>query len=108
MGIVVSEPRPRRHVIIFPERVLRVLDADRHAGRPLAARRSQQIARAFARVVVHELVHAIAPEHSHAKQGLMRGTLNRQLLLSRELPVNPACHAAIVGALQSPGAVMLS
>ena len=101
MGIVVAEPHPRRHVIVFPLRVLRVLNVNQQAGRPPAARYNRPTARAFARVVVHELVHAIVPGHSHSERGLMRGTLNRQVLLRQELPIDPGYHVAIATALQS-------
>ncbi len=101
MGIVVPAAHHlRRRVIVFPGRVLRVLDADRPPGMPPADTYNLEIARAFARVVVHELVHALAPEHSHAEQGLMRGTLNRRFLLGHELPIDAACRVAISSALQ--------
>ncbi len=100
MGIVVPAAHPRRRVIVFPNRVLRVLDVDRPAELPPAATYNPATARAFARVVVHELVHALAPEHSHAEQGLMRGTLNRRFLLGHELPIDAACRVAISSALQ--------
>ncbi len=101
MGTVVpATHHPRRRIIVFPGRVLQVLDADRPPGRPPADTYHLETARAFARVVVHELVHALAPEHSHAEQGLMRGTLNRRFLLGHELPIDAACRVAISSALR--------
>jgi len=100
MGTVVpAAHHPRRRVIVFPARVLRVPDADRPAGRPPADTYHLETARALARVVVHELIHALAPQHSHAEHGLMRGTLNRRLLLGDELPIDAACRVAISSAL---------
>jgi len=66
MGMVVPSDLPRRRVIVFPLRLLRVLQARRQAGGPTNAWYSPPIGRAMARVVVHELMHAIAPEHSAA------------------------------------------
>lgn len=100
MGMVVPTTHPRRRVIVFPRRVLRVLDEERPAGRRPADTYRLETSRAFARVVVHELIHALAPEHSHAEQGLMRGTLSRRFLFGRELPIDPACQVALSSALR--------
>ena len=45
--------------------------------------------------LVHELVHAIVPEHSHSQDGLLRGTLDRRLLLAQDLPLGVECVAAV-------------
>lgn len=99
MGAVASAVHLLPYVIVFPERVLQVMEPHRQADRPPKYNRT--MARAFAKVVVHELVHAIAPEHSHSVRGLMRSTLDRAFLLDPELQIDAGCRAAIVGALQA-------
>ena len=100
MGITV---RGARRLIIFSKRVLYILDSRQQSCCLPAARHTPEAARAFARVAAHELVHALAPEHSHAARGLMRGSLTRQHLLAEELPVDPECRAALALALRSAG-----
>jgi len=99
MGTVVPNENRRRRLLVFPTRVLRVLGLDRRSGRPPLAFHNLETARALARVVVHELIHALSPDHSHAAGGLMRGTLNRKFLLRPDLPIDSECRAALQSAL---------
>ncbi len=101
---MVPGSRPPR-VIVFPGRVFRVIDAYRDLGGPRAVRYNRATARALARVVVHELGHAIAPEQPHAEEGVMRGTLSRRFLEARELRIDAASRAAIIRALRAREAV---
>ena len=100
MGVVVPSAPARRTVIVFPTRVLTVLGVERPPGAPGLGFRTTLGARAFARVIVHELVHALAPEHSHAEDGLMLGTLNRDLLQRRELRLDRECEEALLSGLR--------
>ena len=97
MGITV--PTARR-LVIFSKRVLLALGSHQQSCCPPAASHTPKVARAFARVVAHELVHALAPGHSHAARGLMRSALNRKFLLAEELPVDPECRAALASAMR--------
>ena len=47
----------------------------------LSTEDERNLARALARVVVHEAFHAIAPELPHAKKGLTSSNLTRRVLL---------------------------
>jgi hypothetical protein len=60
---------------------------------------AREVAIAAARVVVHELVHALAPEKPHAAFGLMKGTLDRADLLAPRLLIMPDAALAMQAAL---------
>jgi hypothetical protein len=59
--------------------VRRALGQKESVGSP---RELVELSRALARVVAHEVVHALAPERGHAEWGLMAATLNREALLA--------------------------
>jgi hypothetical protein len=54
---------------------------------------------ALARVVVHEIVHAVLPAEPHARRGLMMETLDRTALAGRRPTLTPACIRALSRAL---------
>jgi hypothetical protein len=101
MGIAVPTESVRRQVIVFPTRVLSVMGVRRPPGGAGAAFYKRPVARAFARVVVHELVHALAPGLSHAETGLMRGTLDRMLLERSDLTLDQDSENALRSALRA-------
>jgi hypothetical protein len=65
--------------------VRRTLGHRESAGSP---RQLVELSRALARVVAHEVVHALAPERGHAEWGLMAATLNREALLADEVALD--------------------
>jgi hypothetical protein len=54
---------------------------------------------AIARVVAHEVVHAVAPREPHTARGLMHGNLDRVFLTGREAIVDPGCAEAFLKGL---------
>ena len=60
--------------------------------RPLGPRESHRMGRAVARVILHELVHAAAPERPHARSGLMAARLTRSDLESLDTAVDTNLH----------------
>jgi hypothetical protein len=50
---------------------------------------------ALGRVVVHEVVHALAPQRPHSRQGLMAESMGRAQLLGRRLPIDEATARAV-------------
>ena len=99
MGIVVPGAGPRRRIIIFPTRVLRVLGEEHRGGWPTTTRHTRRVARAFSRVIAHELIHALTSGLSHSRHGLMRGRLNRDSLFADRLPIDAASRSAVESAL---------
>jgi hypothetical protein len=59
----------------------------------------QDIARALGRVVAHEIVHAVAPQLPHSRDGLMAGRINRGLLVRGGVSLAPREQKALRGGL---------
>jgi hypothetical protein len=80
MGLVIRDQQPRHAIWVFLSGVRWALGQPSLPGFA-DARRLQEIGLAVARVVAHEVVHAIAPEQPHTRGGLMNPALNRAFLL---------------------------
>jgi hypothetical protein len=61
------------------------------------------LSRALSRVIVHELVHAVAPEHPHAGGGLMSVRVSRGLLLGQGVQLDPPAREALLSGLAARG-----
>ena len=61
-------------------------------------RQRRELARALGRVITHELVHALAPDHPHST-GLMNSTLGRDALLREGLRLDGSAVRAFRSAL---------
>ncbi len=60
----------------------------------------ERVVRAMSSVVVHEVIHAVAPETAaHAAEGLMAAKLKEVSLLDLELPVDERAAQAFTGNL---------
>jgi hypothetical protein len=67
------------HVFLQPIRTTLGL---RSLGEALSPMEARQLAQSVARVIVHELLHALAPQQAHSTRGLMKHSLSRAELLS--------------------------
>jgi hypothetical protein len=54
----------------------------------LNPRERKELARAIARVLIHEVIHAVAPNLSHADKGVMHDSLLIGPLSSREIEID--------------------
>jgi hypothetical protein len=89
MGVVLLPQRSQQDsVYLFYGPILRNVGLGRKAGAMLNPRERRDVARAIARVLVHEVVHAIAPNLSHADEGVMHDALLIEALLQREIEVD--------------------
>jgi plasmid stabilization system protein ParE len=90
-------------IYVFLEQVRSVLGhlADRNPSQ--APREHAELATALARILAHELVHLVAPDHPHATSGLMVANLRRSSLLKRRARIDPACAQAFRRALGAEG-----
>lgn len=94
MGLVVpTASRPRREIIIFPLWLTQVLGPP-YDERPPGQIEDLRFAHSLARIIAHEVVHAVAPEHPHATSGLMHGQQNRATLLNEGMAIDPVCAEA--------------
>jgi hypothetical protein len=96
MGLVIRSQEPSRAVWVFLKNVRWTLGHDLRRQRPRTEGEAQELALAVARVVAHEVVHAIAPDEPHSRGGLMSHSLNRNYLLGRRLPVDAQCAASFL------------
>lgn len=75
-------------------RTLGLTKREAHRPREVAA-----VGRALGRVIAHEVVHALARPHAHAKDGLMRARLGRTALLAADIEWDEASRLALVNGL---------
>jgi hypothetical protein len=105
LGLVQREPRPTRTVWAFMGNIKRAVGHDPEAAREVHPVEQRLLARAVGRVIAHEVVHAVAPEHPHDRRGLMRHALSRTLLVGVRAPLGDDCARAVragVAAWQGP------
>ncbi len=98
MGLVLRGEKTIRVAWVFVNNVRVAL-----GHRPLRPRPSPEqipeLARAVARVAAHEVVHAIAPDEPHAREGLMSEALSRHFLLRERAIIDPRCASAFLSRL---------
>lgn len=91
LGAAKGEGGRRDAVLIFTPNVIRAAGHPVERGGCETVRMQAQIGRALARVIVHEIVHAVAPGHPHSEGGLMNPSLSPAALLQSSAEVDPAC-----------------
>ncbi|MEE9264568.1 MAG: hypothetical protein V3V11_08945 [Vicinamibacteria bacterium] len=102
MGVVIGNKVPRSSVFIFLPNVLRTLGYGPKVKRMRPPKDVALIARGLTRVVAHEIVHAIVPEHGHDTGGLLAPKLRRDSLTSRQLDLDPPTRALLLSRLADP------
>ena len=85
MGVVIGEKVPRESVFISYSSVLCTMGYEPTSDRARSPRQRAHLARALARVIVHELAHAIVPEREHDSDGLLSAHLKRSQLRKSNL-----------------------
>lgn len=95
MAAVLSPKRqvPGGVIVVFPARVARVVGARRYRNFSDRTPRDSRLARAVGRVIAHEVVHVVAPDHRHGDEGIMQENQSRTSLLAPESRLDPACTA---------------
>jgi hypothetical protein len=95
MGVTTGSGGADRVVYLFYPAVVRTLQLD---DRPEVLRSgvgADLCARAVARVLAHELVHAAAPELPHAETGLLKAHLTRRALMESNLSLDETAATAL-------------
>jgi hypothetical protein len=91
LGVAFRAPVRTARVYVFFPAVARVLGQDPKALKSFVrSHSSARLNRALARVIVHEVFHAIAPSLPHADSGLTQSVLTRCDLLTGAARVDPA------------------
>jgi hypothetical protein len=89
MGVVLLPEGSRQDTAyLFYRPILRNVGLGRKAGEMLDPRERRDVARAIARVLVHEVVHTIAPNLSHADEGVMHDSLVSAALLRQDIEID--------------------
>jgi hypothetical protein len=98
MGLVPRQSSGPRAVWVFLSSVRWTLGHDPRASR-ITTRQANELGLALARVVAHEVVHAIVPDEPHTNSGLMHHSMDRSFLLGMKAPIGPDCGRAFVRSL---------
>jgi hypothetical protein len=96
MGLVRLTADPVRAVWVFLNPIRAGLGEEPSFSGP-------SLARAVARIVAHEVVHAVVPDEPHASKGLMRHALGRKFLLGSHAAIDGRCAAAFRARLAERG-----
>lgn len=96
MAAVLSPERelPGGVIVVFPARVARVVGARRYTEFSDRMPRDSRLQRALGRVIAHEIVHVVAPDHRHGDEGIMQESQSQTSLLGPDPRVDPACTVA--------------
>jgi hypothetical protein len=101
MGVYLREDRSSAVFVFYPRLVgvLGLSAAAAHNGGLLTPRERKTVARALGRVVVHELVHRVAPTVSHSSEGVMQARLNRSPLTWERLDLDEPSRRGLLDAI---------
>lgn len=86
-------------IYVFVDQVRHVLGHLASQEPSDSAREYDELSTALARILAHEVVHLVAPDHPHASAGLMVAKMRRSLLLKRQPRFDPVCARAFRRAL---------
>jgi hypothetical protein len=103
LGAVMSRSRTERQIYVFFPAVARILGyrPDVLRRRWPRAREERDMSRAFARVIYHEVVHAVLPSRPHADDGLTGRKLDRAALLASRVDVDRLVAEELRAALEA-------
>lgn len=99
MGVYLSNEQSTT-IFVFYHRVARVLGASSERDGIMNPSEGKRLAKAVGRVVVHELVHRVAPDLPHADSGVMRADLGRSDSTRGRLPLDDGSRFALLAALR--------
>jgi len=98
MGLVPKEPVGTRPVWLFLSNIRWTL-GQKPSKKTLSEAEQADLALAMARVIAHEVVHAVAPREPHSLDGLMHRSLDRSFLVGPEAFLDPDCAEAFLKSL---------
>jgi hypothetical protein len=103
MGATQRTPDGVRAMWVYASGVGTTLGLDIGSGRFWSLAERRQFGTALGRVVVHEVVHALAPQRPHDREGLMAERLGRAQLLRPRLDVDRRTARALRESLKGGG-----
>lgn len=99
MGAVMNSKGSKHTIFIYIQNIARLLNLKWVHAQTVSSRRIAELGKALARVIGHELIHAVVPEHSHASSGLMQSSLTRDSLVAGDPRLDEGCTTAFLSAL---------
>ncbi|MGH9318313.1 MAG: hypothetical protein ACRD21_13595 [Vicinamibacteria bacterium] len=101
MGAVMSRSAPERQLYVFFPSVARVLGYRPEILRKRwpTPREERDLSRAFARVIAHEVIHAVLPARLHTEKGLTCWKLDRSTLLASRVEIDEVLAEELRSAL---------
>lgn len=100
MGVAPGSSRPRRNIYIIAPTVREVIGQNPAAALEQDTPELAELALALARVLAHEIVHAVAPRHPHAEEGMMSPQQKRDSLLGEQFVLDDFCVKAFLRGLR--------
>ena len=97
MGAVFRSDTPTSTIFLFDPAIRHTLTRLGRRGRFMS---DDKTGVAYGRILAHEIVHALAPDETHAKSGLMAGAQDRHGLVARRLRLDAASIAAVCRTLR--------
>lgn len=101
MGAVRKAEDAPRALWVFLPAVRAALGLSPHAGSLLSAADRGALARALARVIAHETIHAVAPDQPHSRGGLMSSHMSRRELLRDRVRIDDPSRSALFSGLST-------
>jgi hypothetical protein len=95
MGATPTHANRRDAVFVFLPPIMRALGLEPRMKRLPTPRERIGLSRAIARVVVHELVHALAPDVEHGEGSVMQASLSRHALQHGATRIEPEVADAV-------------
>jgi len=80
MGVATHREGAKGSVYLFFPALIRTLRLSSEIGDVFHPRAQKMVSRAMARVISHELLHVMAPQHPHTKGGLMNESMSKGYL----------------------------
>ena len=103
MGATQRTPDGVRAMWVYASGVGATLGLDMRAGRFWSLAERRQFGTALGRVVVHEVVHALAPQRPHHREGIMAERLGRAQLLRPRLDLDRHTARALRDSVKGGG-----
>jgi hypothetical protein len=96
---------PPQAVYAFKPSIYKELELDTRGESYL---RPEEIGRAFGRVVAHEVVHALAPDHKHSGWGILGHAQDERSLLQPQLSIHESAGDALRAGLAEIGQYLVA
>jgi hypothetical protein len=99
MGAVMNAEGSKQTIFIYVQNIARLLGSRWVKDQVVSSGKIADLGKALGRVIGHELIHAIAPDHAHTSSGLMQARLTRDNLVAGDLRLDEGSRTVFLSAL---------